>query len=117
MRTVEEIRKELEDTHLANDVIKLQLQEAKGYTAETGDYSDNDWFNRATFAAKSKGRKIQKLQAELGEALKAEKLERMKSSDERSKVFERAFIYNASKLLPTDLYQMVLQKTISEVPQ
>ena len=116
MRASQEIRKEIEETLLSLDIIKSQLQEAKAHCAETGKYSDSGWFRRATFAAKLQGKKIQKLNAELSQSLKSEKQERIKLSEERRKVFERQFFYNANALLPPDLYQLVLDKTLADVP-
>jgi len=42
--------------------IKYDLEDAKSMQAETGEYSDSEWFRNATFALRTKQRQIQKLQ-------------------------------------------------------
>lgn len=51
--------------------IAEQLTEAKAKAASTGDYSDADWYRRATSAKRIKGRLSQRIQNELARRKRA----------------------------------------------
>lgn len=75
MRDEAIVRSELVDSQARLDAISQQIAEAKAHTAETGDYTDSEWFLRATAARRIAARTHGKLQVELGEVRRAQKKE------------------------------------------
>lgn len=71
--STEELERRLHGVTQELAEIKTQLDFAKSDAAETGNYSDPDWFNRARHAARMKGREHQLIQTELGKRKKAER--------------------------------------------
>ena len=74
-------------------------------------------FKNLEFSVKQRGRLIGMLQVKLGEIKRIEKSDRVKASFERDKLFERQFFYNAHKILPRDLYELVLSKTREQIDE
>lgn len=77
--------------------VKTQIDFAKSEAAETGNYSDADWFNRARHAVRMKGREHQLIQAELGKRKKEER----RAFNAKA---ERCFIDAARRRLDPDLF-------------
>jgi len=78
--------------------IKYQIDTAKSKCAETGDYSDNDWFNRAKYALRMNGREQQIVQAELAKRRKAKRRQ-------YNNTVERNFMEVAKRRLDPDLFK------------
>lgn len=78
------------------DDIQSQLDRAKARAAETGEYADSDWFRRAEFARKRRGRAVQKIDLALS---------RKKQVTHRS--FEAAFLDAARSVLTHDAFAAV----------
>lgn len=90
------------DYYLAKiDAIKSQLEEARAQTAETGDYSDGDWYLRAQRALRHNQRELQKAQRELGEANRQARLA-------TASTLERRFMTAAKARLTPDLFNDIL---------
>lgn len=88
--------------------IKAQIGEAKGYAAETGEYSDADWFRRANLALRFKGREHQALQLEFGRRRKEER--RAYNSS-----MERAFIDAARAKLDATTFRLLMNEALARV--
>ena len=86
--------------------IKAQIGEAKGYAAETGEYSDADWFLRANLALRHKGREHQALQLEFGRRRKEER--RVHNA-----TIERAFIDVARVRLDYKTFQAIMDEAVA----
>ena len=104
--SIEAIERRLGEVTEEIALIKAQIAEAKGIAAETGDYSDSDWFHRANLALRFKGREHQALQLEFGKRRKEERRQ-------RNDTFERAFIDAARDLLDADTYKMVMAAAVA----
>lgn len=61
--STEDIERRLGDVTAEIAKIKAQIGEAKGIAAETGEYSETEWFHRANLALRFKGREHQALDA------------------------------------------------------
>lgn len=85
--------------------IKAQLGNAKAQ-AILGKYSDPVWFQKASNAARFKGRQSQLLQEELACRNKAD-----------SRAFEKAFVDQARLLLPAPVFSAVLDATHAKIKQ
>lgn len=83
--------------------LKLQISEAKGRAATTGDYSDANWFNRANHALRMFQREHQQCLREIGDRNK-------KQRREPSITFERHFMRAARARLDPDLYESLLEE-------
>jgi hypothetical protein len=81
------------------DKIQQQIYDAKTRAHTHGEYADPDWFSRASYARKAKGRQAQKIQAYLGS---------MKRS--RTNTFEKAFIDVARIHLQPETFQFLLDE-------
>lgn len=104
----EQIRAVLLKLQAYKDAIDEQVKIAKRKAMADGVWADPDWLRRAEHAARMAGRRIQKVQAELGIALKEERKPQQDS-------FERAFIKKAREILPRPLYEQILSETLTEV--
>lgn len=78
------------------DEIQSQLDRARARAAETGEYADADWFRRAEYARRRRGRAVQKIDLALS---------RKKKADHRS--FEAAFVDAARSVLTRDAFAAV----------
>ncbi len=75
---------QLDALNTKSALIKSEIQSAQQRTRETGDYSDSEWYQRASLALRLTGIDIQKVQREIGERNRAEKRGRANN-------FENAF--------------------------
>lgn len=110
-----EVRDRLEELKTKKDSIAYQVEEAMMVAKERNEWADGEWLSRARHAMRIVGREMSKLQVELGEINKAKKQENIKASEERSRLFERQFMYNAKSILPTVLYEQILNKTLEDL--
>lgn len=110
-----EIRERLEELKIRKDSIAYQVEEAMMIAKERNEWADGEWLSRARHAMRIVGREMSKLQAELGEINKAKKQENIRISEERSRLFERQFMYNAKSILPAILYEQILNKTLEQI--
>ena len=98
-----EVRLKIEDQLMELEgektVIKEQLSIAKAKLLTEGKYSDPNWYQSASIAAKIKGRQIQKLQRLLGIVNKVEKEHRQKTRDND---FNARFVKAAKSYLTQD---------------
>lgn len=108
--STEDIERRLGDVTAEIAEIKAQLGEAKSIAAETGEYSDADWFNRANLALRLKGREHQALQMEHGRRRKAERRAYNAS-------IERAFIDAARLRLDATTFRMLWDEALSNAGQ
>jgi hypothetical protein len=83
------------------DEIRTQIEDAKAKAASTGDYADREWFRRAKYALRAKGRLHQQLQYRLGVLRK----ERSTQSTE----VEKQFVNVAREVLPDEQFHRILQ--------
>lgn len=83
--------------------IKAQIEGAKARAAQTGDYSDNDWFIRANHALRHRTIEHQKVLKMIGERNR----ERRKKNGEQS---QRRFIELCRKRLPPETFQMLWEE-------
>ncbi len=86
--------------------IKAQIGEAKGYAAETGEYSDTEWFHRANLALRLKGREHQALQFEFGRRRKEERRA-------HNATIERAFIDAARARLDYATFRAIMDEAVA----
>lgn len=86
--------------------IKAQIGKAKGYAAETGEYSDSDWFHRANLALRLKGREHQALQLEFGKRRKEERRDYNAS-------LEHAFIDAARTKLDATTFRLIMDEALA----
>ena len=89
MDELEELRNALE-SDMAR--IRMQIEEAKTRVIERGEYSDGDWFRRANYALRQKGREHQNVLREIG------RLNRERRASQAT-TFEKAFIDAAKRRL------------------
>lgn len=108
MRASTEIRTELDKAQSDKDAVKSQIEDAASYAAETGEYSDSDWFLRAKNADRAIGRRIRKLMDELSASLKEER----RAAGEVGLSFERVFMVKAREILPRTLYEQIMLETV-----
>lgn len=94
---------ELQDrmTVLLEDTAKIryQLEEAKSIVAEGGEYSDSEWFRKATFALRMKGVEQQVIQMEFA-----------RRKRQRQNNLEQSFIKAAKSILEPDLFQEIMDE-------
>lgn len=64
--------------------IKAQIDEAKGRAAATADYSDREWFRKATSALRIKGLLSQRIQSELGKRRQQRKNRNREENERRT---------------------------------
>ena len=86
--------------------IRAQIGDAKGYAAETGEYSDGDWFQKANLALRKKGQEHQRLQLEFGKRRKEERRNHNAS-------VERAFIAAARTRLDQATFKMLWDEALT----
>ena len=86
--------------------IKAQIAGAKAHAAETGEYSDADWFNRANLALRFKGREHQSLLLECGRRKKEERRAYNAS-------VEREFINAARTKLDATTFRMLMDEALA----
>jgi len=93
-----------------NDIasIKEQIGRAKSLVHQTGDYSDADWYHSANRALRHKQQEHQKLLQLMGELKKQQKDANIKASDERAKIYERAFITVSKEILSQSVYESIV---------
>jgi hypothetical protein len=89
------------------DEIRTQIEDAKAKAAATGDYADREWFRRAKYALRAKGRLHQQLQYRLGVLRK----ERSTQSTE----VEKQFVNVAREVLPDEQFHRILQTAMGRV--
>lgn len=104
--STEDIELRLGDVTAEIAEIKAQIGKAKGIAAETGEYSDTEWFHRAQFALRLKGREHQALQLEFGRRRKEERRARNDS-------VERAFISVAKAKLDATTFRLLLDEALA----
>jgi hypothetical protein len=90
--------------------IKAQLEAAKGKAVANGEYSDPDWFSRAQFALRMKGREHQMILTEIAARRKEEK---RKAND----TVERRFIDVARRRLDPELFGELMREAQEEGEQ
>lgn len=88
--------------------INTQVDRAKSNAAATGNYSDRDWFQRASAARRLHGVEQQLIQAELGKRRKAER----RAINNR---IEGRFIEVAKRKLDPQLYQELMAEVEATV--
>jgi predicted AAA+ superfamily ATPase len=93
------------------DHVKRQLDAAKAGVKTNGQYSNADWFARATAAKRGLGRESQAIQTELG---LRKKLHKGNSVAERLS-FERRFMKVAKRRLQQEVYDSIINETHEEV--
>ena len=81
------------------DEIRTQIEDAKAKAAATGDYADREWFRRAKYALRAKGRLHQQLQYRLGTLRKPKSPQSM----------AQHFIDVARETLSSDQFHQILQ--------
>lgn len=104
--STKDIERRLGDVTAEIAEIKAQIGEAKGFAAETGKYSDNEWFHRANLALRLKGREHQALQLEFGRRRKEERRAHNAS-------IERAFIDVARAKLDATTFRLLWDEALS----
>jgi hypothetical protein len=80
------------------DSIQYQLDEAKAKAAETGEYADPDWFRRAEYARRRRGRAVQRIDMALS-----------KKKQFNRDAFEAAFVDAARSVLTRDAFSAVTE--------
>ncbi len=79
--------------------IRASLEEARSKVATGGGYSDPDWYRRANFALRMKGREMQMVQRELGVKKREQAKDNVTASASESTSWERKFVYAARSFL------------------
>lgn len=102
--TYEEIEKQLAELLSDTADIEAQIRKAKAKVIEKKEYSDPQWFAKATNALKMK-RYLIMLMQQRRKKLKKEK------SDKETIDFERSFMKIAKRLLTEDTYNMLIEET------
>ena len=87
--------------------LKMQIDGAKAHCAQTGDYSDADWYNRANYALRMVAKEHQQCIREIGERNKRTKLE-------NAARFERLFVEIARRRLHRELFQEIFNEAQQE---
>ena len=90
--------------------IKDSLTKAKNEVITEGRYADPDWYRRATFAAKAKGRLLQMLQAEMGR--KKRSLHAANALDHKS--WAECFVTVARRMLEKGVFDHLADLTREE---
>ena len=108
--TTEELEHQLVEVGGNLARVKTQLDYAKSEAAETGNYSDRDWFNRAKHAKRMLGREHQLIQAELGKRKKRE-------SRSFNNTIERRFIDAARRRLDPVLFSELMDEANEELQE
>jgi len=106
--STEDVERRLGDVTAEIAEIKAQIGEAKGIAAETGEYSDTEWFHRANLALRLKGREHQALQIEFGRRRKEER----RAHNSR---IERAFIDAARARLDATTFRLLWDEALAHV--
>ena len=109
--TLEEFDEAIEFVDEECGHIEMQINSARGAAAQYGEYSDSDWYARATLAlrlARSKKQKLAKKRAALAIMLKEQK------HRERDLNRERIFINLCRDELPREQY-LSLWKRVDEL--
>lgn len=88
-------------------VIGGELRKAKANAAAYREYSDPDWFHRATIAKKMKGQLSQKICAALGKK-RDEKKKRNRQEDEQS--FKKRLLKAMDIVLEPEVKEQVLEQ-------
>ena len=104
--STEDIERRLGDVTAEIAKIKAQIGEAKGIAAETGEYSETEWFHRANLALRLKGREHQALQLEFG---------RRRKEDRRAfnATVEREFINVARTRLDYATFRAIMDEAVA----
>lgn len=84
--------------------IRDQLAQAAQQKEETGEYADRDWYRRAQFALRAKGKDCMGIQTEFSKRNRAAKV----ANTEVRTTFERAFMVIARRELDRDVYKGLL---------
>lgn len=79
--------------------IRYQLEEAKSKAATGGDYSDADWFRKASYALRMKGAQQQAVSIEVG------RRKRLVQS-----TLETWFVRVAREILDEDLFEEIMDE-------
>ncbi len=94
---------QLQDTQaiLLEDMasIRYQLEVAKSNAATEGDYSDPDWFRKATYALRMKSAQLQAINVEVGR----------RKRDMQSRL-ETWFVRVARDILEEDLFEEIMDE-------
>lgn len=90
--------------------IKEQIGRAKARAQAYGEYSDSNWYQSANRALRHKQGEHQRL---LRETAVIRRQARQAQADAETLTFERTFMRIAKLLLPEDLYQSIIQQTIT----
>ncbi len=100
-RTRDDLLAEQQELLDAINSIKTQIADAKARAASTGDYSDRNWYSRATFALKKKQQRYQMLMHEIGEMNR-------KARRVQSESFGEEVIRSCKRLLDKETFAMVM---------
>lgn len=108
LRDLETERDEIEHRLIT---IKQQVQLAKGRAGATGDYSDHDWYARATAAIRILGSKHQKVLRDIA-AIRKE--ERAREHELHESTLEARFVKVAKEALDPDVYRRLMDRARAE---
>lgn len=103
-KTSGEIREILDSLMATKIAIDGQVAEAKREFASGGKAASRAWLQRAEHAQRMTGRDIHYWQGELGRVRKAEK-------KANAEAMERNFIEQARRLLPTEVFMLIMSAT------
>jgi len=106
--TLEMMQQKSDETIEAIAAIKEQISRAKSNAAQTGDYSDTDWFHRTNRALRHKQADHQLLLREMAKARATSKQATHKEREKQSLSFEREFMRAAKQLLDGPTYTMLM---------
>ncbi len=94
----------LPQLELAVALIRDSLQEARTKVVTERVYSDPDWYRRANFALRMRGREMQMVQREMGKRKRARAVEHKEAPDLAALTWERQFVKTAKVMLTGELY-------------
>lgn len=92
--------------------IDSQIKTASRQYHAENNMTDLQWLHKAKEAKRVNGRIIQRLTLECAQIAKTIKLEKHKESLQSQKSFERQFLVNCKSMLPKELYDAIMEKTI-----
>ena len=110
MITLEMMQQKTDETIEAIAAIKEQIGRAQSNAANTGDYSDADWYHRTNRALRHKQAEHQLLLRETAKVRLANKQAAHVESEKQSLRFEREFMRAAKQLLDDATYTMLLSE-------
>lgn len=90
--------------------VREQIARAKAKVAETGDYSDSDWFHSANRALRHMGIEHQRLQHEMS----ARKKRKHEEGQAKHVDVGRAFMKAAKAMLPHETYMHLVRMAVAD---